>query len=258
MLIAHHLTKSFGAQTVLRDVSFEVHPGRMTALLGPNGAGKSTLLHIVTGLLRQDSGVVLVETQGGLVADFRDLIGFCPDDLPQAELLTGDELLDLTAGIRHRRRAPEAERALVEALHLDGAMDRLIGTYSHGMKRKLQLVTALLHSPRILILDEPFRGLDPESSAILKALLAVYAERGNAVLISTHDLLVAEQLCTEVLVLRDGELLDLSPGQESTAVGVPPETLEARFLRATGIDADAARARDRFFEGLDLLRDARP
>ncbi len=252
MLIAIDIDKTYGSHTVLHDVSFDIPRGQITGLLGPNGAGKTTLLHILVGLIEPTSGAVLLDGGERSAMDVTRHVGFCADDLPLPELLTGHEYLDMVRGIRELRRAPEAESRLLAGMRLEAAASRLIETYSHGMKRKLQLVAALLHSPRFLILDEPFRGLDPESSAIMKSLLRTYAGRGNGVLISTHDLLVAEQLCTGVLILREGRLLSSASAAELRRTD-DGASLEESFLRLTGLDTSTERSAAIFFDGLDLL-----
>ena len=250
MLIVADVGKTYGATEVLADVTFQLDDGDLVALVGPNGAGKSTLLHILVGLIEPSTGGIFRGEGRALNPDFRDRVGFCPDDLPQAELLTGREYLDLVAGIRGLRRVPKAEQALLEGMRLTAALDRLIADYSHGMRRKLQVVAALMHQPEVLVLDEPFRGLDPESAAIVKTLLRVYADRGNTVLVSTHDLLVAQQLCDRVVVLREGRLVaDAHMDEFDTGF----ESLEQSFLRMTGIDATSQEASERFFDGLGLL-----
>ncbi|MCU1413131.1 MAG: transporter ATP-binding protein [Microbacteriaceae bacterium] len=252
MLIASDIQKSFGSRVVLHGMSFDIPRGQITGLLGPNGAGKTTLLHILVGLIEPSSGFVFLDGDDRIAADFTRDVGFCADDLPLPELLTGREYLDMVTGIRGLRRRPGAESRLLAGMRLDDAASRLIETYSHGMKRKLQLVAALLHSPSYLVLDEPFRGLDPESSAIMKNLLRTYAARGNGVLISTHDLLVAEQLCTGVLILREGRLLSSASAAELRHAD-DGATLEESFLRLTGLDASSERSAELFFDGLDLL-----
>jgi ABC-2 type transport system ATP-binding protein len=248
MLDVADITRDYGRHRVLDAVTFRARGGALTGLLGPNGAGKSTLLHIVTGLLAPTSGTVLVDgAPNGTVAARRSL-GFCPDDLPQPELLTGREYLDLVQGIRGLRVGDDVLHLLCTGMRLDGAIDRLIASYSHGMKRKLQLVAAVLHRPRVLVLDEPFRGLDPESSAIMKRLLRSYAAGGAAVIVSTHDLLVAEQLCDDVVVLRDGRVVLAGAVDELRGAG--DRTLEERFLTATGLDTASEESAAIFFEGL--------
>jgi ABC-2 type transport system ATP-binding protein len=245
------LTKRYGHRTVLHAVTATVPPGAITALLGPNGAGKSTLLHAITGLIPVDAGSVSVSDRDGRPRSLRT-IGFCPDDLPMADLLTGMEYLDLVQGARRIVVPERAMGRLLRGMRLHDAAHALIDTYSHGMRRKLQLIAALLHDPHVLVLDEPIRGLDPESSAIMKQLLRRYAARGNAVLLSTHDLMVADQLCDRVLVLERGRLRadsDLASMRRAAGDG----TLESSFLAMTGLADEAGRAADDFFSGLDDL-----
>jgi ABC-2 type transport system ATP-binding protein len=252
VLVVADICKSFGRHRVLTDIAFEVSRGQITGLLGPNGAGKSTLLHILVGLISPTSGTVFIDEGGTVTLDVASRIGFCADDLPMPDLLTGREYLDMVRGIRRLPRSREAEDRLLLGMRLTDASHRLIGTYSHGMKRKLQLVAALLHRPHFLVLDEPFRGLDPESSAIMKVLLQSYAKRGNAVLVSTHDLLVAEQLCSELVVLREGSVL-ATASVESLRVADAGASLEDSFLRMTGLLDSSVESSARFFEGLEML-----
>lgn len=252
MLEVDSVTKRYGGHTVLDAVSFSARAGAVTGLLGPNGAGKSTLLHIVTRLLRPGSGEVRI---GGVPASepaAQALVGFCPDDLPQPELLTAREYLDLVQGVRGLDVGDDALHLLCAGLRIDTAMDRLVGSFSHGMKRKLQLVAAVLHRPGLLVLDEPLRGLDPESGAIMKRLLRSYAEAGAAVLMSTHDLLVAEQLCDDVVVLRDGRLVLAEP-VERLRLREAGRTLEESFLAVTGLDTSSDASAEIFFDGLAAI-----
>ncbi|CAN5183150.1 ABC transporter ATP-binding protein [soil metagenome] len=256
MLIADNISKMYGKHNALAGVSFELHHGQITALLGANGAGKSTLLHILVGLIPATSGNVSID--GLTVADarYRARVGFCPDDLPLPDLLTGQEYLDLVKGIRRLRVAPAAERDLLRGMRIDGAVDKLVGSYSHGMKRKLQVVASLLHRPPVLLMDEPFRGLDPESSAIVKNLLGSYAGQGHCVLVSTHDLLVAEQLCDQVVVIDQGQLV--ATGTVDDIRGVDDgASLESAFLGLTGLAASSETLSDTFFRGLGRLQSRR-
>lgn len=224
----------------------------ITGILGPNGSGKSTTLHIITGLIKASSGTASIDGHTAESGSYRSAFGFCPDDLPQPDLLTAREYLEMVQGIRRLDVPLEALIMLLMGLHLETSLDKLIVSFSHGMKRKLQLVAALLHRPRLLILDEPFRGLDPESAAIMKQLVTSYARQGNAVLLSTHDLLVAEQLCDEVVVLREGKVV-LSGDVDEILKSRPGETLEQSFLVATGLDASSEESAAVFFEGLNLI-----
>jgi ABC-2 type transport system ATP-binding protein len=252
MITFSAVTKRYGGRTVLDSIDAEVRPARVTALLGPNGSGKSTLLHSLVGLVSPTSGEVLVGTSEATRPEARRRLGFCPDDLPMPDLLTAREYLDLVQGARGVDVDAEALLGFASGLRLEEHLDALVGTYSHGMKRKLQLIAALLHEPDVLVLDEPFRGLDPESGAIMRALVTRVAAAGRTVLISTHDIALAQRLAHDVLVLQDGRLI-LS-GATDEVVGAHAD-LETSFLVATGLDAVAALAVDEFLESLDRLGD---
>jgi ABC-2 type transport system ATP-binding protein len=244
------VTKTYRSRAVLDRVTLQAEPGAVTGLLGPNGAGKTTLVHLIAGLARATSGRITIDGEPVRSAVVRRAIGFCPDDLPMPDLLTAREYLALVQGAR--RIAPSAVgiRMMADGLRIGRHLDALVGTFSHGMKRKLQLVAALLHAPRVLLLDEPFRGLDPESSTIMRALVSRYAEAGNLVLVSTHDLALAQRLCGRVVVLGDGAVR--AAGDVASVVGGHRD-LEASFLARTGLDADLERATVQFFLGLDLV-----
>lgn len=238
ILLAHGLTKSYGRVPGITEVDLELHRGTITGLLGPNGAGKSTLLHCLTGLQTSDTGTVMVDQIPVSQPGARARIGFAPDDLAMAELLTGWEFLDLVDSLARRPSSRSQWLAQARALRLDGALDRLILGYSHGMRRKLSLLAAISHHPDVLICDEPLRGLDPETTVLLKKVITALAAGGAAVLISTHDLLVAAQLCDQVVVLADGTVV--ASGPVGKVVGDSGEAdLELAFLRLTGLQGTA-------------------
>ncbi len=159
---------------------------------------------MITGLLAATAGSV--HYCGVSVSDkrSRSFYGLAPDDLPLPTALTGREYLQMVARLRDVADASIAECNLIEAFDLGSHLESLVGTYSHGMKRKLQLIAALAHGPKVLILDEPFRGLDPPSSELLADLIRDFTRFGGAVIIATHDLDRAEQHCTDVLILSQG------------------------------------------------------
>lgn len=242
VLNADSLTKRFGRRTVLDTVSFTVPEGEIHGLLGPNGSGKTTCLHLVTGLLAADAGAAVIA--GVPVHDkvSRALLGMAPDDLPLPGSLTGGEYLRFHDRMRGRDDARSA-RELAEAFGLTGELDRQIHEYSHGMKRKLQVVAATMHRPPLLVLDEPFRGLDPEAAVTLRRLIGSYADTGGAVLLATHDMLRAQRDCHRVTILHSG----------STAAQGEPQllrqdhgaaTLEDVFLAATDREGEQARRAD--------------
>lgn len=232
------LTKSYGKVAAVNSLSFDVNQGEIFGLLGPNGCGKSTTLHLITGLLPCDFGSVRI--CGTSITDkrSRQQLGFAPDDLPLPNALTGWEYLALHDRLRGIETSERAQQ-LAYAWGISDALDRLVSHYSHGMKRKLQLTAALTHLPALLILDEPFRGLDPEAAGLLREMITEYASGGRSVLMATHDMIRAEKQCDRVLILCDGEIAACgSPGAlcESYEVG----DLETVFLKATGRESEYA------------------
>lgn len=232
------LSKTYGSKTALVDVSFVLEPGQTYGLLGPNGSGKSTCLHAVTGIIERDSGSVTI---GGFpLGDVRSrlLFGFAADDLPLIGALTGREFLQLHDRLRARN---DFDRALdlIDVFDLENELDVQIEEYSHGMKRKIQLIAAVMHSPQLLILDEPYRGLDPDAVIVLRHLIATLITQGKAVLIATHDMEKAERDCDEVVILDHGTV---------AATGIPNELvqrfgrgrdLETAFLVVTGREGES-------------------
>lgn len=203
VLAVKAISKSFNGRRALSDFSVTVRPGGIHGLLGSNGSGKSTALHIITGIIDPDQGSVLHHGVPVSQAAARSRVGIAPDDLPLPQSLTGREYLRLHDSLRRR---DDAARALTFArvLRIRSALDKPISSYSHGMKRKVQLVCALMHEPSLLLLDEPFRGLDPDTAEILQMCLSLFTESGGAVLMATHDLLRAEAHCDRVTMLDDG------------------------------------------------------
>jgi ABC-2 type transport system ATP-binding protein len=242
ILEVDHLTKMYGRRLGIEGVSFDVAAGEIIGLLGPNGSGKSTTLHCLTGILAPTSGRVQIT---GIAHDrpaAKDGFGFVPDDLPMPESLRAPEVLAL-----HRKLRSQFDRDLAEdLLELVGLADhrsKYVGEYSHGMKRKLQLVTALAHGPRLLIMDEPMRGLDPEAGIIVKTLLETFREQGGGVLVATHDLLAAEHYCDRVVILTYGKVI--ATGEPSELIGAAGvDTLEELFVQVTGLADQMAEKQD--------------
>jgi len=165
ILRVNDLTKRYGRDVGIEDVSFTVEAGEIVGLLGPNGSGKSTTLHCLTGILSATSGTVEIAGVDHELPAAKDGFGFLPDDLPLPESLRSLEVMALHRRLRARFDRDLAED-LLELVGLTDHRDKYVGHYSHGMKRKLQLVIALAHRPRLLIMDEPMRGLDPEAAII--------------------------------------------------------------------------------------------
>lgn len=216
------VVKRYTGHTAVAGIDVQVQPGEVVALLGPNGAGKSTTLAISAGLVLPDSGQVRVSGEvvhPGAVS-VRRRVGYLPDVDGLFPRLTGWEHLELTARVHGLERdwVPTA-RELVERLGLVAAAGRRAGGYSHGMGRKLSLAVALLPRPDLLLLDEPFDGVDPAGSVVVRELVTAASRRGAGVLISTHLLDVADRLADRLVVIRAGRVVaDATPASLRAAL----------------------------------------
>ena len=226
-----HVTKMYGANAALRDVSLEVAAGSVCGLIGPNGAGKSTMMAIIATLLRPSAGEVEVfGTSIGSPREIRKLIGYVPDVLGTYSGLTVEEYLLFFADAY--QVAPEKRVGLVDGLlelvDLGNKRDADVNTLSRGMKQRIGLARSLVHDPRLLILDEPASGLDPRARIELRDIVAQLNTLGVTILISSHILVELEEMCTDFLVLEQGVLV----GAESLA-----ET-EVRTVIVTFLDGE--------------------
>ncbi|MBZ4673211.1 MAG: Sulfate-transporting ATPase [Spirochaeta sp.] len=240
MLVCDQITKRYGNQPTkaVDTLNLSIAPGQIFGFLGPNGAGKSTTIKMLTGLLRPDSGSISFMGYS-LHSDplsYKRLIGYVPDEPFFYERMSGYEHLSFIAdlygvgSVERKQRIDE----LGERLLLSHALEEEISSYSHGMKQKLSIISALLPSPRLLILDEPMVGLDPKATFILKTLLGEFAGSGNTVFFSTHVLEVAQQLCSSLGIIKEGRLLYTGTLQElQSRTQELDATLEALFLELT-------------------------
>jgi ABC-2 type transport system ATP-binding protein len=207
------LRKSFGDTVAVADIDLTVSRGAFLGLVGPNGAGKTTLLSMATGLLRPDRGEARVlghdvwSEPGAQRA--KELLGVLPDGLAMPSRLTGRELLSYLGLLRGMPAPVVAGRTdeLLRVLDLEHAERTLIGDYSAGMRKKIGLATALLHGPRLLVLDEPFEAVDPVSAAVVRAILDGFIATGGTIVMSSHAMGLVEQLCDHVAVLSHGRVL---------------------------------------------------
>lgn len=230
ILAIDHYQKRYGDTVAVRDLSLEVEPGDIYGFIGHNGAGKTTLIRSIVGVQSIDGGSIRVcgiDVARDPVAAKR-LIAYVPDNPDVYEFMTGIQYLTYLADIFQVPADVRTERIteLAERLELMGALGDAVGSYSHGMRQKLVLIGALLHEPRLLVLDEPFVGLDPVASHELKLMLGELASRGSAVFFSSHVLEVVEKLCNKVAIIRGGELLAAGPTEQVRG----DESLEAVFL----------------------------
>ncbi len=223
------LRKRFGDVTAVDGLTFEVRPGVVTGFLGPNGAGKSTTLRAMVGLVRPDEGTAaILGMPYASLPDPTRLVGAVLETQSFNPLRTGRNHLRVLASASGIRTARVDE--VLELIALDGAGRRKAGTYSLGMQQRLALASALLGDPRILILDEPANGLDPQGIRWLRNLLRDFARRGNAVLVSSHVLAEMAQLADEVVVIHRGRLVRQAPVEQLTDGS---RSLEDAFLELT-------------------------
>lgn len=211
MLSLESVAVRYGGRPVLRDVSFSLAPGEIVAYLGANGAGKTTTIKVVAGLREPDFGCVRLD--GKDVSEdpvaYRRRLGYVPEAAEVYPFLSGREYLLLVGRLRGLADAGLEKRVdeLLELLELSAHRYQALEAYSKGMRQKVLIAAALLHDPRLLILDEPLSGLDVTSVLVMKALLRHLAARGRAILYSTHHLEVAERLCERVLILHEGRVV---------------------------------------------------
>ncbi len=217
-------------------MGFAVAEGEVVALLGPNGAGKSTTIKCITGLVRPTRGRVRLAghdvTRAGEFA--KAALGYVPDRPYLYPKLTGRELVRFVGRLRRVPDAEERAERWLDAFGLREAQNALIETYSHGMRQRLTFVTALLHDPLALVVDEPMVGLDPRAARQVRELLRLHAARGRAVLLTTHSMEVAEAVADRVLLMRRGKIVaDGSMSELRRTVGRQDADLEAIFLQLT-------------------------
>jgi ABC-2 type transport system ATP-binding protein len=235
------LHKSYGDLKAVRGIDLTLKKGEILGLLGPNGSGKSTTMKMVLGILKPDSGEVIIlgEPLSGAPVELKKKMGYIPETPQLYEFLTGIEYIDFVAEMYGVAPAERKERIFhfLEGLQLAGHENELISGYSQGMKQKVALISALVHKPRILVLDEALNGLDPRSARLVKDLLRQLASEGVSILFSTHVLEIAEALCDKVAIMYQGTILaEGTAGELRQKAGLPGSTLEEVFLKMTGTD----------------------
>jgi ABC-2 type transport system ATP-binding protein len=234
------LSKAFGDKRAVDHVDLEVPGGSFFGLVGPNGAGKTTSLSMAVGLLRPDSGraeIFGVDVWADPVRA-KELIGVLPDGLGMPERLTGREVLSYLGLLRGMEPEAVAKRSqeLLEVLELDRADSTLVLEYSTGMRKKIGLATALLHAPKLLVLDEPLEAVDPVSAATIKVILQRFVAAGGSVVFSSHVMPVVEQLCDHVAVVTGGRVVASGPLDEVRG----GSSLENRFVDLVGGQPESA------------------
>src|SRR6266487_2905885 len=212
MLQARELTKSYASVPAVTDVAFSLSPGQILGCLGPNGSGKSTTLKMLTGLIEPTAGQVLFDGKRvvpGENAGFRQVLGYVPEEPYLYTQLTGPEYLRLVGRLHSTPRTSLENKiaGFIELFSLTDARHELLLNYSKGMRQKILLSAALLHNPQVLVLDEPFSGLDVSAALVLRNLLRALAREGKAILYSSHVLEVVEKVCSEVVILYRGRIV---------------------------------------------------
>lgn len=239
LLSVDNLTKIYKGQltTAVSDVSFEVNEGEIVAFVGPNGAGKSTTIKCITGIHPFDGGSVVVcghDIKTDPIGAKMN-IGYVSDDHATYENLTGYDYLNFVCNVY---RVPAGERKQkiqnhADMLEISSALSKQINTYSHGMKQKICIIAALVHSPKLWILDEPMTGLDPRSAHILKELMRSHCAEGNSVFFSSHVLEVVEKLCDRVVIINRGSIIKTLSEDDLKEI-TQSSSLEEYFLTLTG------------------------
>ena len=234
MLRIEHLTKTYGSKKAVDDLTLTIAPGEIYGFIGHNGAGKTTTLKCVAGILRFDGGEIAIDGLSVKTDPIgcKQRLAYIPDNPDLYEFMTGIQFLNFIADIfgvdAGTREGRIAEYAGAFELTEDPAQP--ISAYSHGMKQKLAMIAAWLHAPRLILMDEPFVGLDPKASHLLKTMMRAFCDAGGAIFFSTHVLEVAEKLCDKVAIIKNGRLVRTGTMEEVKG----DTSLEAVFLELEG------------------------
>jgi ABC-2 type transport system ATP-binding protein len=236
-----NVTKRYNEIVAVNDLNLNIKQGQIFGLLGPNGSGKSTTLKMLMGLVQPTAGLVNVlglDVQKSPV-EVKRLVGYVPESPNIYEFLTGIEYLDFIGDI-YGMQVDEKKQRITEylkALQLEGREGDMINSYSDGMKKKISLISAFLHKPKLLILDEPLNALDPRSARIVKNFLAELKMQGVTTIMSTHVLEIAQALCDQIAIMYQGNLLALGNMEElQEKASLPGSGLEDIFLKLTGTE----------------------
>lgn len=234
MLKINHFTKSYGEKKAVDDLTLHIRAGEVYGFIGHNGAGKTTTLKSVAGIMQFDNGEILVDGVS-IKADpigCKKKIAYIPDNPDLYDFMTGIQYLNFVGDVfavpaqDRTRRIQE----LGDAFELTGDLGQSIASYSHGMKQKLAIISAWIHEPKLILMDEPFVGLDPKAAHTLKEMMRALCSRGGAIFFSTHVLEVAEKLCDKVAIIKGGRLI-----RSGTMEDVKGDTsLESVFLELEG------------------------
>ena len=234
MLNIEHLTKIYGDKRAVDDLSLHIRPGEIYGFIGHNGAGKTTTIKACCGILRQDEGQIYVD--GVSMRDdpirCKSKLAYIPDNPDLYEFMTGIQFLNFVADIFGVGAAERRERIrrYADTFELTDDLAQPVSAYSHGMKQKLAIISALIHEPKLIIMDEPFVGLDPKAAHLLKGMMRELCDEGGAIFFSTHVLEVAEKLCDKVAIIKGGKLIRSGTMEEVKG----DDSLEEVFLELEG------------------------
>ena len=234
MLKNEHLTKTYGDKKAMDNLNLHIKPGEIYGFIGHNGAGKTTTLKSVVGILQFDEGEILINGKSVRTAplDCKRDIAYIPDNPDLYDFMTGIKYLNFIADIFKVSVADRQERIrkYADLFELTADLAQPIAAYSHGMKQKLAIIAAWLHRPKLIIMDEPFVGLDPKASHLLKGMMRDVCDAGSAIFFSTHVLEVAEKLCDKVAIIKGGKLIRSGTMEEVKG----DDSLEEVFLELEG------------------------
>ena len=234
MLNIEHLTKTYGEKKAVDDLNLHIRPGEIYGFIGHNGAGKTTTLKSVAGILQFDAGEIYIggDSVREKPLECKRKIAYIPDNPDLYEYMTGIKYLNFIADIFGVDAALRRERIrrYADAFELTGDLAQPIAAYSHGMKQKLAIIAAWLHEPQLILMDEPFVGLDPKAAHLLKGMMREICDRGGAIFFSTHVLEVAEKLCDKVAIIKGGKLIRSGTMEEVKG----DDSLEKVFLELEG------------------------
>lgn len=234
MLRIENLTKTYGEKRAVDNLSLRIAPGEIYGFIGHNGAGKTTTLKAVVGILQFDKGEVFIKGESIRKNPLacKQKIAYIPDNPDLYEFMTGIKFVNFIAdifGVTEEKRQ-ERIRKYADLFEMTENLAQPIASYSHGMKQKLAIISACIHEPKLIIMDEPFVGLDPKAAHILKQMMREICDEGGAIFFSTHVLEVAEKLCDKVAIIRNGQLIQSGTMQEVKG----DDSLEEVFLELEG------------------------
>lgn len=234
MLRIENLTKTYGEKRAVDNLSLRIAPGEIYGFIGHNGAGKTTTLKAVVGILQFDKGEVFIKGESIRKNPLacKQKMAYIPDNPDLYEFMTGIKFLNFIAdifGVPEEKRQ-ERIRKYADLFEMTENLAQPIASYSHGMKQKLAIISAWIHEPKLIIMDEPFVGLDPKAAHILKQMMREVCDEGGAIFFSTHVLEVAEKLCDKVAIIRNGQLIQSGTMQEVKG----DDSLEEVFLELEG------------------------